>query len=122
MSGTELIAAERQRQIDAEGWTPEHDAEHVGEALALAACCYALPPTMRKFKHVPKEFRRSGRWEGVKWAVPMLWPWDGLAWKPSPDDRIRELAKAGALIAAEIDRLSVVAAVSGTTPEDPNEH
>ena len=26
-------------------------------------------------------------------------------WKPTPDDRIKELAKAGALIAAEIDRL-----------------
>jgi hypothetical protein len=26
-------------------------------------------------------------------------------WKPSPDDRFRELVKAGALIAAEIDRL-----------------
>jgi hypothetical protein len=26
-------------------------------------------------------------------------------WKPTPSDRIRELTKAGALIAAEIDRL-----------------
>jgi len=27
-------------------------------------------------------------------------------WKPTPDDRVRELVKAGALIAAEIDRLN----------------
>jgi hypothetical protein len=27
-------------------------------------------------------------------------------WKPTPGNRIRELEKAGALIAAEIDRLS----------------
>jgi hypothetical protein len=33
-----------------------------------------------------------------------LWPWDPSWWKPSPDP-IRNLVKAGALIAAEIDRL-----------------
>jgi gamma-glutamylcyclotransferase (GGCT)/AIG2-like uncharacterized protein YtfP len=33
------------------------------------------------------------------------WPWDESAFKPSPDNRIKELTKAGALIAAEIDRL-----------------
>lgn len=33
-------------------------------------------------------------------------PWDNEWWKPSPDDRKRELVKAGALIAAAIDRLS----------------
>lgn len=35
----------------------------------------------------------------------MMWPFSQEWWKPTPDDRIRELAKAGALIAAEIDRL-----------------
>ena len=100
-TGVELIAAERQRQIDAEGWTPEHDAEHAGEGLALAACCYALPPQMRKHKHVhgPEDYIRPSV------AVPTLWPWEGEAWKPSAGDRVRELVKAGALIAAEIDRL-----------------
>ena len=34
-----------------------------------------------------------------------MWPWNGSYWKPTPDDRIKELTKAGALIAAEIDRL-----------------
>jgi hypothetical protein len=38
-----------------------------------------------------------------------LWPWDESWWKPG--DRIRELAKAGALIAAEIDRLNRIAAM-----------
>jgi hypothetical protein len=104
-SGADLIAAERARQVEVEGWTPEHDAEHAGAALALAACCYALPPQMRKWKQVPKEYRASGRWQAVTSAVPTLWPWDGFAWKDSPEDRVRELVKAGALIAAEIDRL-----------------
>ena len=34
-----------------------------------------------------------------------IWPWNLIWWKPTPNDRIRELVKAGALIAAEIDRL-----------------
>lgn len=38
-------------------------------------------------------------------GAPAGWPWHPKWWKPTPDDRIRELAKAGALIAAEIDRL-----------------
>ena len=39
--------------------------------------------------------------------MPDLFPksWDWTWWKPSPNDRIRELSKAGALIAAEIDRI-----------------
>jgi hypothetical protein len=35
--GLSLIAAERQRQIEAEGWTSEHDDEHVNGEIALAA-------------------------------------------------------------------------------------
>jgi hypothetical protein len=84
-----LIAAERERQVTAEGWTPEHDDHHDGSHLAQAAACYALPPIA---------LRRTV-WEWV-------WPWHEDWWKPSPDDRVRELTKAGALIAAEIDRLT----------------
>lgn len=36
---------------------------------------------------------------GATYAIPTF------SRKPTPDDRIRELAKAGAFIAAEIDRL-----------------
>lgn len=94
MTGTDLIAAERQRQIDAEGYTAEHDASghgHYEDALARAAVCYASPPYHR--------MRNS--WEDH----PFYWPWSPDSWKPTPDDRVRELVKAGALIAAEIDRL-----------------
>lgn len=83
--GLSLIAAERRRQVEAEGWTPEHDAEHDGDELAQAAAAYCLGPTS-------KGYARS------------CWPWDVSWWKPGPT-RIRELEKAGALIAAEIDRL-----------------
>ena len=87
--GARLIAAERVRQVTAEGWTPEHDAAHAEDVLAAAAACYAIPPRLRKF---PGD-------------LVALWPWAPAYWKPTPDDRVRELVKAGALIAAEIDRL-----------------
>jgi hypothetical protein len=35
----------------------------------------------------------------------MGWSCPRNFWKPTPNDRIKELTKAGALIAAEIDRL-----------------
>lgn len=36
---------------------------------------------------------------------PPDWPWDlKRHWKPTPGDPVRQLVKAGALIAAEIDR------------------
>jgi len=94
--GADLIAAERQRQIEAEGWTPEHDAEHDRDDLACAAACYATPPHLRPFSGEPP-------------GGPARWPWERRFWKPTPDDRVRELVKAGALIAAEIDRLRAVA-------------
>jgi hypothetical protein len=86
-AGVEMIAAERQRQLEAEGWSPEHDAEHVRGELARAAAVYAIPPDRRD---------------------PSIWSylWPGWEYKPNADDRIRELVKAGALIAAEIDRLT----------------
>lgn len=85
-TGVELIAAERQRQIEKEGWTASHDDDHDDGELALAAACYANPT------------------RGVSFP-PNFWPWAEEWWKPSPGDRVRELVKAGALLAAEIDRL-----------------
>lgn len=42
MTVLEEIAAERQRQIEVEGWTPNHDDEHDRGEMANAAACYAL--------------------------------------------------------------------------------
>lgn len=94
-TGIELIAEERQRQIEVEGWTKEHDTEHIDDSLAFAAVCYAIPHAYRKFSYCPSRKER----------LPEFWPWDKEWWKPCPQDRIRELVKAGALIAAEIDKL-----------------
>lgn len=86
MTGVELITRERQRQIEVEGWSYQHDDQHTQCQLAQAAACYAWPPMRPPF-------------------VKKAWPWDRVYWKPTPENRIRELIKAGALIAAEIDRL-----------------
>lgn len=102
-SGIELIAEERQRQKDVEGWTPEHDAQHTDESLASAAACYAMPSDQRR-KYQSFHIGNPPRW------FPRWWPssWSVDWWKPSPDNRIRELQKAGALIAAEIDRIQAI--------------
>lgn len=91
MTGIETIAEERQRQIKVEGWTPEHDDEYINEELTLAGLMYAIPQHSRIL---------------TKRDIPLMWPWEPEWWKPTPNDRIKELAKAGALIAAEIDRLN----------------
>lgn len=83
--GAGLIAAERQRQISEEGWTPEHDDEHGDGYLAVAAA------------HLCQ--RTSDRW--------------GLYAKHQ-HDRQRQLVIAGALIAAEIDRLARTAPKEAT--------
>lgn len=82
------IAAERRRQVEVEGWTPEHDDAHVNGEMAGAAACYCLGSV--------------SHWAGSM-AIQSLWPWDKSWWKPT--DRRRDLIKAGALIVAEIERL-----------------
>jgi len=92
-TGIALITAERVRQVTEEGWTPEHDEQHERHALASAAECYLN----RAFY--------TGPFEGPPDGMPR-WPWDLAWWKPVKDDGgIRNLVKAGALIAAEIDRI-----------------
>ncbi len=87
------ITNERMRQVNEEGWSLEHDDSLKGGELARAAACYAMPSETRS---------------AMIWNVSLrfrMWPWSEGWWKPTPDDRIRELTKAGALVAAEISRL-----------------
>jgi len=92
-TGITSIAAERKRQVEKEGWTPEHDDRHTSGELAEAAHCYAATAV----------YHAQG-WDMKRVPEYLSWPWDADLWKPSPDP-IRNLVKAGALIAAEIDRL-----------------
>lgn len=112
--GAGLIAAERQRQMDAEGWTPEHDDRHDDGALARAACVYATDPDTRAELMLTPDGEENVNVPGSGYE-PRHWPWEG-GWKPTPDDRVRELVKAGALIAAEIDRLERAASSPAKRP------
>ena len=87
MKGIELIEAERKRQIEKEGFDAHHDWHHTPDELATAGAIYAMPEKYRQDYLVNK------------------WPWEMEWFKPCPKDRKRELVKAGALIAAEIDRI-----------------
>lgn len=111
-SGSELIAIERKRQINEENWDQEHDDEHTDCSLLLAAICYAAPVRI----YVKEDFAR-----GYTYFDP--WPDSWMSRydkRPECDDgntipnpvaysdkkRLDLLVKAGALIAAEIDRLN----------------
>lgn len=87
-TGAELITEERQRQIEVENWTSEHDDKHTGNQLEAAAESYLVFGNLFRYQTEP----------------PKVWPWNPSWWKPS-NNKIRNLVKAGALIAAEIDRL-----------------
>lgn len=99
-TGAELIAAERQRQISQEGWTPEHDDKHDCNQMARAAEAYVYHYRSLGWMHEPALGKES---EYLAQSPPEMWPWDEKWWKPK--DPLSDLVKAGALIAAEIDRL-----------------
>jgi hypothetical protein len=94
LAGVELIKAERLRQISQEGWTPAHDDMHRKHELGLAASSY-LNCVVSPDEEGDENGKVRPCWD---------WPWAKKWWKPS-NDPIRNLVKAGALIAAEIDRL-----------------
>lgn len=90
--GLRIISHERQRQLSVKGWTLEHDDSHTRAQILLAALAYgwAAKRQLTFNSEIPPQ--------------PIDWVWGENWWKPSKDP-IRNLAKAGALIAAEIDRL-----------------
>lgn len=107
-SGVWSIAVERARQETVERWSAEHDDEHTDGSLALAAVCYAHPSPKMRTAQVRVDVAGRGEcpiWETRSVTVPRDWPesWSVCWWKPA--DRIRDLTRAGALIAAELDRL-----------------
>lgn len=102
-TGIELIAEERKRQIEKEGWDIKHDdTEHDNGGLALVGACYAIDVV----KRIGKAYLVYPPLNNLVHNFSSnAWPWDLKWWKPTPDDPVRQLVKAGALIAAEIDRL-----------------
>ncbi|HKD60514.1 MAG TPA: hypothetical protein VKB47_08640 [Terracidiphilus sp.] len=99
--GLQLIAQERERQIDAldgEGYTAAHDDEYRGAELLRAASCYVEAARMLELGSCIAVVSQANR-------ARAAWPWHSAEFKPDADP-IRNLEKAGALIAAEIDRLA----------------
>lgn len=97
-TGIELIEEERERQISKEGWTAEHDDKHEGREMAWGAVGYVRHYCERAWAY------EEGRHESyADEEPPNDWYWDDEFWKPK--NPISDLVRAGALIAAEIDRL-----------------
>lgn len=92
-TGIEIIAKERQRQIDYVGPKPETHCKVDDCELRKAALSYA-------FVHI--HFKTQSEKNSTP---PVLFPFDKKFWNPNKLDDIKNLAKAGAYIAAEIDRL-----------------
>lgn len=84
----ELIADERKRQVNEEGWSSEHDDSHRFGDLAVHAAELAVEGTDAKIKD---ELRTFDEW--------------GLVAKHK-NDRVRCLVIAGALLVAELERES----------------
>ena len=93
--GVGAIHRERERQWEEEGFDDEHDDQHTENELIRAAYSYILAA-------VAGSVMEEG--ERVTEEPPETWPWAPEWWKPDLDDPVRMLTKAGALIAAEIDR------------------
>ncbi len=87
--------AERLRQIEAEGWSAEHDDSHAHGEMARAAAAYCLG-----------QWELTGAVQDGKRFLPwrkLIWPWSKEWWKPKT--RREDLIRAAALIIAEIERL-----------------
>lgn len=88
-----MINAERRRQIEEEGYTPERDDARDAEDLAWLACYYAMPCAIQRFDLLcrPSDMYRETAW-GPEWA------------KRESKSRVRQLVVAGACISAELAR------------------
>lgn len=98
MGGVERIAAERKRQVEVEDHDLALDNTYDQGELAVAAACYAVPKEVLFLDVTP---------QGTLFVIhpEKFWPFKAESFKKEKHLRIRQLEIAGALIAAEIDRL-----------------
>lgn len=106
--GIDLIAEERQRQIN-KGYDANHDSQHDFRELTNAARTYIDAAILTaKSKEIGNSDEASISWhehnEPFEWKhLKLGWPWEENSFKPTTP--LEDLIKAGALIAAAIDRL-----------------
>lgn len=96
------ICKERVRQMEEEGYTPEHDDAHDRGELTLAAISHAG----RALELMTEKIDESRRLAGE--ALAECWPFAGFVGRVKPPRRY--LVIAAALIVAEIERLDRAAA------------
>lgn len=101
MNGAERIAAERRRQVEVEGYDPREE-RFVGGTLAAAAIAYLFSA---------RGFPEHGRTH---------WPWDKRAYKPK--SAVRDLERAGALVAAALDAEAPHPSSSDGAPSEATAH
>ncbi|PZR84475.1 MAG: hypothetical protein DI537_32920 [Stutzerimonas stutzeri] len=87
------IAAERQRQIDVEGWSEAHDDQYAHPELVAAGLSY-LDPRYQTRKRPPHG-----------------WPWDRKWWKPK--GYRRNFIRGMALLVANIEQRKRIRARAG---------
>lgn len=103
------VLAERQRQISAEGWTPEHDDEHDEGEMCFAAAGYAAAAS-DNLQAISKRLDYSLTINDLVHGSNQ-YPWP-TAWEFKPCTPRRALVKSGALILAEIERIDRAAIAS----------
>ena len=101
-TGIEMIADERQRQIDVEGYSAQHDSQHKASEFAYAIIAYA--EAVKASLNCKESGRINERYISMaKSDMGRYFPWGEF--KTTTD--IRDLTKVGALAAALIDRLQM---------------
>jgi hypothetical protein len=78
------VAAERQRQIDIEGWSEQHDDAHDSRELFAAGAAYLNP--QNQTRKLP----------------PKIWPWEAMWWKAK--GYRRNFVRGMALLVAGVER------------------
>lgn len=103
----ELVAKERARQINDEGYKREHDDEHTDGSLADAAACYAAnsEKIWQELKFFHKQFDYGKGGFDVKGKAVPLWKWHESYFKKDKHPRKKQLIISAALLMAEYDRL-----------------
>ncbi|MGI4864185.1 MAG: hypothetical protein ACRYFZ_09710 [Janthinobacterium lividum] len=100
-TGAVIILNERIRQVSQEGYSLLHDASAYKNRQLIAASEAYLKADEGFFSALAGEL---GLAKHLLYKAGKMWPWALNFFKPT-ENRVRNLAKAGALIAAEIDRI-----------------
>jgi hypothetical protein len=104
MISVQLITEERKRQIKDKGYDDKRDDEQDKGELVKAAQCYLEHVSLKSYVMNFKDYYTNNLKLYKELYLPNNWPPDWSAESWNPESPIRDLVKAAALIAAEVDR------------------